>query len=593
MNRPQFAIASFLVVTVVVVAGCQRFEGQGLSESDNRNERSVSTATTPQDEPIEAASQYQLVLDLDDEDILEKVVAMNSHTADQNSEFRSGHVEPLAFDLDRITKSENGFTIRMPSESPIPTPTIYQDRLYVSGGFSSKEYYCFDARTGDFIWGVQLDDDGPSSAVPYGDSIIFGCESCTLFALAAKTGEMQWSHWLGDPLLSMPTVAGGRVFAVYPAVPGSPVTSGDAAHAADPILPESSTPSDSMTPTHVAICLDAQSGETVWQQWIDSDCMTAPVAVGDDLYLASLTGTVYQFAQHDGRISSAKQLRATSVPVVTSDGMYLTRRADGDSGEVAECIALHDRSTNRLQYVAARRLAPYLDQAVQRAAAYSADAAEFESTNGIGGGFGGGFGGGGSFAVADELSGDVTASDEDPPVSPMNTNLPQPSDDPSSDPLVRTELQAAYTIGLGNVSTLQSFQGSRVLYWQGRLYNCMGDKIICTSAKSGKTVWTKQIEGNLNEVGGHLATPPIAAGGFLFVATVNGDILQMKPQSGEIAASFQVDAAVRFPPVVHEGRIYVSTQDGQVVCIDTGNPKITGWPMWGGDAGHRNVVLQD
>ncbi|MDP6557978.1 MAG: PQQ-binding-like beta-propeller repeat protein [Pirellulaceae bacterium] len=526
---------------------------------------------------------------------------MNSHTANQNSEFRAGRVEPLAFDLDRITKRENGFTIKLPSESPIPTPMVYQNRLYVSGGFSSKEYYCFDARTGDFIWGVQLDDDGPSSAVPYDESIIFGCESCTIFALAAKTGEMQWSHWLGDPLLSMPTVAGGRVFAVYPAVPPSSVTTGDTSPADDPILLESSTPSDSMTPTHVAICLDAQSGETVWQQWIDSDCMTAPVAVGDDLYLASLTGIVYQFGQQDGSINLATRLRATSVPVVADDDLYLTRRADGDSGEIAECIAMHDRSTNRLQYVAARRLAPYLDQAVQRAASYSTDAAEFESSNGIGGGFGGGFGGGsgggfgsgGSFAVEDELSRDVPASDKAQPVSPMNSILPQPSDAKSSDPLLRTELQAADAIGLGNVSTLQSFQGSRVLYWKGRLYNCMGDQIVCTSAESGKTVWTKQVEGNLNEVGGHLATPPVAAGKFLFVATVNGDVLQMKPQSGEIAASFQVDAPVRFPPVVHEGRIYVSTQDGQVVCIDTANTSLTGWSMWGGDAGHRNVVLQD
>ena len=367
MKRQQFAVVS--VLAVVVVVGCQRFVGQDRSESRKRKERSGPAATTQQDKSKKPASEPELALALNGEDILEEVVAMNSRTANQNSEFRSGHVEPLAFDLDRITKRENGFTIKLPSESPIPTPTIYQNCLYVSGGFSSKEYYCFDAHTGDFIWGVQLDDDGPSSAVPYDDSIIFGCESCTIFALAAKTGEMRWSHWLGDPLLSMPTVAGGRVFAVYPSVPPSPATTGDTSPADDPIPPESSRRSGSMTPTHVAICLDAQSGETVWQQWIDSDCMTAPVAVGDDLYLASLTGIVYQFGQQDGGINLATRLRATSVPVVAADDLYLTRRADGDSGEIAECIAMHDRSTNRLQYVAARRLAPYLDQVVQRAIA--------------------------------------------------------------------------------------------------------------------------------------------------------------------------------------------------------------------------------
>lgn len=161
----------------------------------------------------------------------------------------------------------------------------------------------------------------------------------------------------------------------------------------------------------------------------------------------------------------------------------------------------------------------------------------------------------------------------------------------ASDPLVRTELQAADAIGLGNVSTLQSFQGSRILHWKNMLYNCMGDQIVCTSAKSGRTVWTRQIEGKLQEVGGHLGTPPVAAGGFLFIATVGGEVLQLEPQSGEVAASFQIEAPLRFPPVINEGRIYVGTQDGQLVCIDTGNVSLTGWPMWGGDGGHRNVVV--
>ena len=32
-------------------------------------------------------------------------------------------------------------------------------------------------------------------------------ESCTLFALDAATGKMRWSYYLGDPLLSTPTIA--------------------------------------------------------------------------------------------------------------------------------------------------------------------------------------------------------------------------------------------------------------------------------------------------------------------------------------------------------------------------------------------------
>ncbi len=108
----------------------------------------------------------------------------------------------------------------MPSGGAVPTPTVYRGKLYASGGFSSKEFYCFDAATGEFKWGVDLSDDGPSSAIPYGDSIIFGTESCTIFALNAESGALRWSWYLGDPLMSAPTVCGDYVLAAYPALPG-------------------------------------------------------------------------------------------------------------------------------------------------------------------------------------------------------------------------------------------------------------------------------------------------------------------------------------------------------------------------------------
>ena len=34
------------------------------------------------------------------------------------------------------------------------------------------------------------------------------------------------------------------------------------------------------------------------------------------------------------------------------------------------------------------------------------------------------------------------------------------------------------------------------------------------------------------------------------------------------------------------GYIYVGTQDGQLVAINTKKIQLTGWPMWGRDAGH-------
>ncbi len=112
---------------------------------------------------------------------LDEVQALNSSRFPmRRAEFEPGTVSPLQFDA-QVRRTKKGFTIKMPSGSPVPTPTLYRGRLYVSGGFSSKEFYCFNAITGDYEWGASLSDDGPSTAVASGDSIIFNSESCTLF----------------------------------------------------------------------------------------------------------------------------------------------------------------------------------------------------------------------------------------------------------------------------------------------------------------------------------------------------------------------------------------------------------------------------
>ena len=46
------------------------------------------------------------------------------------------------------TPDGTGFTIELPSKAPIPSPTIYQGKIYLSGGFHSKEFYCMRADTG-------------------------------------------------------------------------------------------------------------------------------------------------------------------------------------------------------------------------------------------------------------------------------------------------------------------------------------------------------------------------------------------------------------------------------------------------------------
>lgn len=51
-----------------------------------------------------------------------------------------------------------------------------------------------------------------------------------------------------------------------------------------------------------------------------------------------------------------------------------------------------------------------------------------------------------------------------------------------------------------------------------------------------------------------------------------------------------LNAPVRFQPIVQDGKIFIGTQDGQVICINTRNPELTGWPTWGRDAAHTGIV---
>ena len=147
-------------------------------------------------------------------------------------------------------------------------------------------------------------------------------------------------------------------------------------------------------------------------------------------------------------------------------------------------------------------------------------------------------------------------------------------------------------VGQSNVSSMQAFQGSRILNYRDKNFNCMGDEIVCTDPATGKRLWAVKLEGDLKKEGGFLASPPAAAGGQLFLTTLKGEVLQMDPDKGKVTARYNVGCPVRFQPAVEGGKIYVGTQTGKVVCIDTGDKKFTGWPCWGGNAAHTGLPAQ-
>ena len=43
-------------------------------------------------------------------------------------------------------------------------------------------------------------------------------------------------------------------------------------------------------------------------------------------------------------------------------------------------------------------------------------------------------------------------------------------------------------------------------------------------------------------------------------------------------------------PAVAKGRVYVSTNNGGLFCLETGDAKDDGWLMWGANAAHNGTV---
>jgi outer membrane protein assembly factor BamB len=498
------------------------------------------------------------------EDVLAEANAANGPDAPKPpTKFRVGHVSPRQLGADRIKRRKGGFSVTLPSGAPIATPTVYGDLVMVSGGFRSKEYYAFNSVSGDLAWALSLDDDGPSSAVAEDGVVVFNTESCTIFAVDARTGKHLWSWWLGDPLTSTPTIAGGRVFTSYPA--GGHMAQQQASNAmvqqavpqAQNAPPQIAAPADEggdqaaakKTPipryTHVLAAFDLRSGKILWQRWIDSDVMSAPVASGKELHAATFSGTVYKFDQKTGEILSARRSRATSAPVIAGRDVYFTQRADDPaSGEASEAMANQDNHSGGIKYQGPAKSARYLAKDVQQKSAYQAESQHNDAANGFGGG------------------------------APQAAN-PQ---------------AALHNVGQGNVSSMQAFQGSRIVNDGDNNYATMGDEVVCTDARTGKRRWARKLRGDLEQQGGFLGTSPAAAGGDLFVATLEGDVLRIDPGSGKVRKTYGVGDPVRSQPAIVNGRLYVGTTNGKLVVIDTGERKLTGWTTWGGDAQHSGIV---
>jgi outer membrane protein assembly factor BamB len=109
-------------------------------------------------------------------------------------------------------------------------------------------------------------------------------------------------------------------------------------------------------------------------------------------------------------------------------------------------------------------------------------------------------------------------------------------------------------------------------------------------SNDGQKQWEIKLKGDLQKEGGSLAAPPAAAADRLFLSTLNGEVLEVEPKKGEIVKRHKIGSPTRFQPVIAEGRIFVTNQDGKLVCFNTKDKKLTGWTQWGGNAARTGKI---
>ncbi len=422
----------------------------------------------------------------------------------------------------------NGWTVRVPGRCSLATPAVHNGRLFLGGGFGSYDFYAFNAADGTLAWHYQTSDDGPTAAVVADDYVVFNTESCELEVLTVE-GTPVWKKWLGDPLMSMPAVGGGRIFMAYPN------TKGDR--------------------KHYLACFELTTGQEFWKTPIDGELITAPVLAEGYIHFSTLGGTIYRVHQSDGHIEWTEPRNATSSPVVWEGECYYSQRKqkiDRHSGHGAVFQTEHISSRSLIvashrEYESTSRKADYLDHAKRvRGSPRFADSASKDASVG--------------FAQA---KGD----------SKM--------------------YQAMENLGHSTVHAIWAYQGSKPFVSRGRLYAALGDSISSVDPRSEEVYWKRSVGGDHGENEELLdspLTPPAIANGKLFVGSVDGALHCLKADSGESLWNVSVGEPIVFQPAVAGGRVYVGTDSGSLVCFDTGDAHDDGWLMWGADAGHNGLL---
>jgi outer membrane protein assembly factor BamB len=434
---------------------------------------------------------------------------------------------PRVKDPTAFRGSENhlqGWKVAIPGGRPLATPAVVDGLVFLGGGFGSYEFHALDAATGQVAWQYQTTDDGPTAAVVSDGHVVFNTESCELEVLTVQ-GRAVWKQWLGDPLMSMPAVGGGRIYVAYPDSRGD--------H------------------QHYLTALDLHTGQMFWKQRLNGEVITAPVLADSHVYLATLDGALCCFRKEDGTPLWQEAKCSTSAPLVRNGQCYFSQRREvppeqrGDARpQQTEHVASRGMEANAetITFPCTGTAAPYLDYARRQG----------KSPHDL------------DCLLRDAVVGFAAHKGH------------------------AKMAQAVHNLGKGHVSAVWAHQGSRPVLWCGRLYSALGDALHCVDPETRTPYWKKTLhERPGGELLDSLLTPPVLVNGKVFLGTLDGEVYCLSAGTGDVLWSVRVGEPILFQPAVACGRVYATTQGGSLFCLETGDPGDDGWLMWGAGPDHN------
>lgn len=92
-------------------------------------------------------------------------------------------------------------------------------------------------------------------------------------------------------------------------------------------------------------------------------------------------------------------------------------------------------------------------------------------------------------------------------------------------------------------------------------------QVICASRESGQVYWITDLNKGLKRKKRSLYYGPVLASGRLLVASDDGKMLELDPQTGGLKGALKVGSAMLMPPIAMNGMLYAVTDGATLVAI--------------------------